>query len=68
MRHRRPSRSYGKRKAPAGAYSDRYGSRLVRNEAPVAGAADLDGPWIKDFPGRSHPAVTLPNGTVVRRS
>ena len=68
MKNRRPSRSYGKRKAPAGAFSESHGPRLLRHTRPVAGATDGDAPWISDLPAFGSPAVTpLPTDVVNRR-
>ena len=67
MNHRRSG--HYKLKAPRGAYSDRFGPRLVRQAAPpfrtAAGAAE---PWRKDWPALGLPAATLlPGGTVICR-
>jgi hypothetical protein len=56
-------RSYGKRKAPAGAFSDRYGPRLVRHKGPVASSS----PWIEQYPVFGVTVVLLPNGTATIR-
>lgn len=62
MTNERRGKKHGRRKAPPGAYSDRYGSRLVR--AP----AKQHEPWLKDFPSVGVPAVILPpDRSVFRR-
>ena len=63
MRNRR--QGHFKRKAPGGAYSDRFGPRL--GHRPDGTAAQPE-PWRQDWPSFGLPALTiLEDGTVLRR-